>query len=84
MNSKLKALVTAWVAGVSAFVAWLVSLPPESQTSLIMPLIDLAPLDWRPGIGLFTRTLATISTIYAVYSASHSGPQTPPTNKPTE
>ena len=84
MTSKIQALVTAWVAGVSAFIAWLVSLPPESQTGLITPLIELAPLDWRPGIGLFTRAIATISTIYAVYSASHSGPQTPPKNPPTE
>lgn len=84
MNSKLKAIISAWVAGISSFVAWLVSLPPENQDALIKPMIELTPIDWRPAIGLFTRAIATVSTIHAVYSASHAGPQTPPVNKPTE
>lgn len=74
----------AWIAGISAFISWLVSLPPENQDALIKPMIELTPLDWRPAIGLVSRVLATGSTIYAVYKAAHSGPQTPPKNNPNE
>jgi hypothetical protein len=82
MTTKFQAILAAWIAGTSAFVAWLMTLPPESQTALLAPLIDVAPLEWRPAIGLFTRTLATVTTIYATYKAAHAGPQSPPVNKP--
>lgn len=72
MTQKLQAKISAWIAGISSFVAWLVSLPPENQDALIKPLIELTPLDWRPAIGLVTRALATATTIYAVYKAAHS------------
>lgn len=75
MNT-LSGKISAWVAGVSAFVAWLVSLPPENQDAIIKPLIELTPLDWRPSIGLATRFLATVSTIYMFYK-THPKPPTP-------
>lgn len=77
MTSKLTAKISVWIAGVSAFIAWLVSLPPESQDALIKPLIELTPLDWRPAIGLVTRLLATATTILAVYKAANSSKQAP-------
>lgn len=82
MTHKLQALLTAWVAGVSAFVAWLMTVPPEQQTALLGPLVDVMPLQWRPAVGLATRAIATASTIFAVYRAAQSGPQSPPKNKP--
>lgn len=78
MTNKTQAIFTAWIAGVSSFLAWLVSLPPENQDALIKPMIELTPLDWRPAIGLASRALATATTIYAVYRAAHSGPNSPP------
>lgn len=74
MTHKLQATITAWVAGLSAFVAWLMTVPPEQQTALLGPLVELMPLDWRPAVGLATRVLATASTIFAVYRAAQSGP----------
>jgi hypothetical protein len=84
MTTKIQAIVTAWIAGITSFIAWLVALPPESQDSVIKPLIELTPLHWRPTIGLISRGVATASTIYAVYKAAHSGPQSPPKNPPNE
>lgn len=82
MSTKLQTIVGAWIGGISAFISWLATVPPESQTALLGPLVDCMPLAWRPTIGLGMRALATASTIYAVYKAAHSGPQTPPKNPP--
>lgn len=70
MTNRTQAIFSASVSGVSSFVAWLVSLPPENQDALIKPLIEFTPIDWRPAIGLVTRALATISMIYGAYKAS--------------
>lgn len=82
MTSKLQAKIGAIVAGVTAFISWLATVPPEQQSGILAPLVDLLPLTWRPQIGLATRALATVSAIWATYKAAHSGPQTPPPNKP--
>lgn len=82
MSTKIQAITAAWIAGISAFIAWLMALPPESQTTLLAPLIDITPIEWRPAIGLATRALATVTTIYATYKAAHSGPHTAPQNPP--
>lgn len=79
-TSKLRAGVSGIVSGLSAFVAWLVMIPPEQQTALLSPLVELTPIMWRDEVGLFFRGLATVSSIYAVYSAAQSGPATKPTN----
>lgn len=70
MTQVLQAKITAWIAGVSSFIAWLVSMPPENQDAIIKPLIELTPLEWRPTIGLVTRGLATASVIYGTYKMS--------------
>ena len=84
MNNKLQTLIAASVSGISAFVSWLVTLPPESQDAFLSPLVEITPLHWRPTVGFIFRALATISTVYAGYKASHSGPTTPPENKPDD
>lgn len=78
MTHKFQALVTAWIAGLSAFIAWLMTVPPEQQTALLGPLVEVMPLTWRPAVGLATRLLATGSTIFAVYRAAQSGPSPQP------
>lgn len=82
MTTKIKAITAAWITATFAFIAWLMTIPPEQQGSLLGPLVDLTPIEYRGLVGFVTRLLASISTIYAVYSAAHSGPQSPPVNPP--
>lgn len=77
MTAKLQAIITAWIAGVSSFIAWLVSMPPENQDALIKPLIELCPINWRPAVGFVSRLLATASIIYGAYKTAHHA-QPPP------
>lgn len=84
VTNKLRAGIAGGVSGISAFIAWLATVPPEQQTALLGPLVELMPIEWRAGIGLGMRALATVSTIYAVYQAAKSGPQTPPKNPPSQ
>jgi hypothetical protein len=80
MTERAKSKLSVWIAGISSFVAWLVSLPPENQDAVIKPLIELSPIGWRPTIGLISRALATGGMIYAAYK-THSAiqnPQEPP------
>lgn len=80
MTNKIQALISGCVSGVSAFISWLVMIPPEQQTKMLSPLVELTPIEWRDAVGLFTRGLATATSIYAVFKASQSGPQSPPKN----
>jgi len=82
MTSKIQAIVVAWIAGITAFISWVCTIPPEQQTSLLGPLVELVPIHYRDSVGGITRLLASASTVYAVYKAAHSGPQTPPPNSP--
>lgn len=79
-TSKLRAGISGFISGVCAFIAWLVMVPPEQQTALLSPLVELTPIQYRDYVGLIMRGLATFSSIYAVYSAAQSGPATPPKN----
>lgn len=81
MTAKLQSKISAWVAGLSGFIAWLVSLPPQNQDAVIKPLIELTPLDWRPTIGLVMRGLSTASLIYGAYKM-HATSIQPPEDKP--
>lgn len=74
MTAKAQAILSAWIAGLSSFIAWLVSMPPQNQDAIIKPLIELTPIEWRPAIGLATRALATGSMIYGAYKISHPQP----------
>lgn len=82
MTTKIQALLAAFITGTAGFLNWLATVPPEQQSGWTAALVELTPLDWRPNVGLATRFLMWFTGIYAVYKASHSGPQSPPTNKP--
>lgn len=77
MTDKLKAKLAAWVSAASGLIAYLVSLPPSNQDAVLGPIVALAPVDWRPEIGLITRGLAAASLIYAAHKHA-SQPPTPP------
>lgn len=80
MTNKVQTIIAGIVASISSFWSWILSMPPEMQTQTLQPFVELTPLDWRPALGLFMRTLASVSTLYAVFRASQSGPGTPPKN----
>lgn len=84
MTSKIKALIAAALTAIAGFLNWLCTLPPEQQEGFAAQLVELVPLNWRPIVGVWTRTLVSLMGFYAIYAASHSGPQTPPKNPPTE
>lgn len=83
-TTKVRALWSAILAGVAGFVSWLATVPPEQQSGWLAQLVEILPVSWRANVGLFTRFITFAVGIYAVYNASHSGPQTPPKNPPTE
>lgn len=83
-KEKISALIAAIVTGFSSFVAWVMTIPPEQQTKLLSPLVELIGIENRDAVGLFMRTLASISTVYAVFKSSQSGTNLPlPTPPPT-
>ncbi len=84
VTTKIQALIAACVTGAASFVSWLATVPPEQQSGLLAQFVEIVPVTWRPGVGLAAKALGTFSTIYAVYKASHSGPQSPPKNSPLE
>lgn len=83
-TAKVRAIGAAVISGTSGFISWLATVPPEQQSGWLAQLVEITPLSWRPNVALFTRLVTYALGIYAVYSASHSGPQTPPKNPPTE
>jgi hypothetical protein len=82
MTSKRQAIVSGTIAAVSQFIGWLATIPPESQTAFVQPMLDALPVSWRTPIGVWMKLLSGISMSYAIYKAAHSGPQTPPKNPP--
>lgn len=84
MTSKIQAIVSAFLAGLASFISWLAMVPPETQSGWLATLVELTPVQYRPQVGLWTRLAAFFLGIYATYRASHSGPQTPPTNPPSK
>lgn len=84
MTSKLQALLYGALSGLSGFVQTLALVPPEQQSGLLAQLVEVFPVSWRPQIAVWTGLLKWGLLVYALRQASHSGPQTPPVNKPTE
>jgi len=78
MNPKLQAKISAIVSGVSGFIVYLTTLPPEQQDAVTGPIVALIPVHWRPEISLIGKAIMTVSTFWAIFKAAHSGPQTPP------
>lgn len=84
MNSKSKTLLSAWIAGVSGFLGWLATLPPETMTGMFAIVEQVFPPAWRAQIGAVLKLIALFSGIYASVHAARSGPQTPPANTKNE
>ncbi len=82
MTSKLQALLSAACLAVAGFINWLATVPPSQQEGWTAALVEMVPISWRPNVGLFTRFLMLVSTVYMAHKASQSGPQSPPRNKP--
>lgn len=82
MTAKHKAIWGGSIAGVTQFVGWFATLPPESQETYVQPILELLPVHWRTAIGGFMKALSGVAMLYAFYQASHSGPGTPPKNPP--
>lgn len=82
MTTKFQAIASGAVGALSGFVSWVATVPPEMQSGLLAQFVELMPVPWRPTIGLWTKFLGTVATIYAVHKASRSGPQSPPKNTP--
>jgi hypothetical protein len=83
MTSKIKAVLAAAVLGAVGFINWLCTIPPSQQADLLGQLVQIVPVSWRPNMGVATRLLMWVAVVYGAHQASKSGPQTPPTNKPT-
>lgn len=83
-TSKVRAIISGAIFGVANFIAWLATVPPEQQSGILAPFVETLPLEWRPAVGLWMKILGSVSGIYSVYSAAHSGPQTKPPNPPNE
>lgn len=81
-TAKTKAVASGVVAAITSFIGWLATVPPEVQSGILAGLVDAVPVEWRPTVGLWARLFTFFSTVYMAYSASHSGPQTPPRNDP--
>lgn len=84
MTSKIQAKISAIAAAVFGFVAWLATVPPEQQSGVLGALSQAFPPAWQPTIALWSKLFATVSGVWMVYKAAHSGPQTPPPNSPKE
>ncbi len=84
MTSKVQAQLSAYLTAFFGFIAWLATIPPEQQSGILGALAQVFPISWQPTIALWTKLIATVSGIYMVYKAAHSGPQTPPPNSPSE
>ena len=82
MNSKLRAKLLAALAGISGMLSYVATIPPSEQDHVVGLLVNVFPIGWRGEIGSICRLIAAIATFYAVYSAAHSGPNTPPANSP--
>lgn len=83
MTSKVQTFIAAIAAGLFEFVAWFMMIPPEQQTELLSPIVELVPIAWRDDWGLWSKLIARLSAIYALFTAARSGPQTPPKNPAT-
>lgn len=83
-TSKVRAILGGAISAVTSVIAWLATVPPEQQSGILAPFVELTPVSWRPAVGLVMKALAAGTGFYAVYQAAHSGPQTKPTNPPNQ
>lgn len=83
-TSKVQAKLSAIITALFGFIAWFTTIPPEQQSGLLGALAQIFPVTWQPTIALWSKAIATLSGIWMVYKAAHSGPQTPPQNSSRE
>lgn len=81
---KVRAFAASVASGFVYFVNWLATVPPEQQAGWLAELVEITPVEYRPSVGLFTRTLGFLLGVYAVHQASKSGPASPPANNPNK
>lgn len=82
MTNKLQAQISAVVTGLFGFLAWLANVPPEQQSGMLGAMVQVFPVTWQPTIALWSKGIATFAGFWSLYKAAHSGPQTPPVDKP--
>lgn len=71
---KIRAIVSAFLAGLSGFFNWLATVPVEQQSGMLAQLVEIVPVEWRPNVGLATRLLMWGLGIYSAMQASKAGP----------
>lgn len=74
MSAKLQTIAAGVVSGIAGFVSFIANTPPSQQTELLGAIVSLVPVDWRPDVAVWARSISTIVGFWAVYKASHSGP----------
>jgi hypothetical protein len=84
MSPKIQAIVAGIVSGVTGFVSFIANTPPSQQAHLLGAIVDMVPVELRPDVAVWCRSVSTITGMWMAYKASHSGPQSPPVNKPSE
>lgn len=83
-TAKLRAFWSAVITGVAELLSHLASMPAEAQTGLLGQISDIFPVAWRGQISVLFTVISRVAGLYAIYSASHSGPQSPPKNPVNE
>lgn len=68
-------LTIAATSGLANFFSWIFTLAPESQTAMLLPLVDILPIHYRPQAALALRGLGIVTGIVAAYRAARSGPK---------
>lgn len=84
MTNKIQAIWAAILSGVTGYLAYFIALPPSLQTGIMGDIITQAPAAWQPALAGTAKTLSMFLGMWATYKAAHSGPQTPPTNPPSQ
>lgn len=72
MKTKLCTLLFAIGAGITSFVSWLETVPPEDQSGWLDTLVELTPVQYRAKVALFSRFATLFAGIYVTYRATHS------------
>lgn len=77
MTSKLQALIYGIGAALVGFVSWLADQPPSFQSGVLGEAMSICPVEWKPAVATTLHAVSYGLGLYALYHASHSGPQTP-------
>lgn len=74
MKQILQNILTHWVtlvaiaiSGLANFFSWILTIAPESQTTLLQPLVDIMPITYRPQAAVALRALGIFTALMAAY-----------------